>query len=128
METKTRVWESAWFYGHPISSYGLEHGYVDYRTLASAFDAILANELLEKTSEIGNWETMNGCDKLDDEVFQWYIIDDTGADILREWTDEILLYNEELDLWLWGVTHYGTAWDCVLTNIKIELEDGYADF
>lgn len=57
-----------------------------------------------------------------DEIFQYYIVDDNGAEILQE-ADEIVYYNEELDMYLWGVTHYGTGWDYVLTNIKIERED-----
>lgn len=52
------------------------------------------------------------------EVFQWYIIDDNGARICKE-SGEIVFYNEKLDLYLWGVTHWGTAWDYVLTDIKI---------
>lgn len=53
------------------------------------------------------------------DVFQWYIISDNGAEILKE-AGEIVFYNEELDMYVWGVTHYGTGWDYVLTNIKIE--------
>lgn len=55
-----------------------------------------------------------------DEVFQYFIIDGNGADILEHWTDEIVWYNETLDLYVWGVTHYGTSWDYVLTDIKCE--------
>ena len=33
------VIKSKWFYGHEVSPYGQENGYVDYRTLAQAFDA-----------------------------------------------------------------------------------------
>lgn len=54
------------------------------------------------------------------DVFQYYIISEAGAEILKEWTDEIVWYNEELDLYVWGVTHYGTSWDYVLTDIKIK--------
>lgn len=56
------------------------------------------------------------------EAFQYYIISSTGAEILRRWTDEIVYYNEDLDIYLWCVTHYGTSWDYVLTNIEIEEE------
>lgn len=52
------------------------------------------------------------------DIFQYYIISDSGAEILSEWTDEIVLYNEELNINLWCVTHYGTAWDYVLTDIE----------
>ena len=50
------------------------------------------------------------------EVFQWYIIDDNGAEICKEF-DEIVYYNETLDIYLWGVTHWGTSWDYVMTSI-----------
>ena len=51
------------------------------------------------------------------EVFQWFITDCAGADIL-ELNNEIIYYNETLGLYLWGVTHWGTSWDYVLTDIK----------
>lgn len=51
------------------------------------------------------------------EVYQWYIVDENGARICEEF-NEILYFNEKLDIYLWGVTHYGTSWDYVLTNIE----------
>lgn len=54
------------------------------------------------------------------EIYQYYIISDNGADILKRFTDEILYYIPVLDIYIWGITHYGTSWDYVLTNIKIE--------
>ena len=53
------------------------------------------------------------------EVFQWYIVDDWGAKLLQE-IDQIVYYNETLNIYLWGVTHYGTSWNYVLTNIAID--------
>ena len=167
-----KTWSSRYFYGNKISDYGLENGYVDYRTLAKAFDAVLANDLMSQTEGvIGWWEMESGgtdnseeielrqerIDELEtkllttedeeesakiqnlideeereislleeeqepDEVFQWFIVDDNGARILKEF-NEIVYYNEKLDLYLWGVTHFGTSWDYVLTNIKIELSE-----
>lgn len=144
------IHKSQYFCGHKISDYGLECGYVDYRTLAQAFNAILNNDVISKTSSIGYWEQVGGSeyyyedddcntiqqeeyDELSDEeqdkyseccreVFQWFIVDDNGAKILQELTDEVLYYNEELDMYLWGVTHYGTSWDYVLTNIKVSID------
>ena len=108
------------FYGNEVSEYGKENGYVDYKTLASAFDAVMANALIETTSRAGfYWEPLTE-DGYDAEVFQWFIIDRNGVDILSYWTDEIIYYCEELDLYLWGVTHFGTAWSYVLTDIEIE--------
>ena len=169
-----------YFYGNKISDYGLENGYVDYATLAKAFDAVLNNDIMAKTYDIGYWEQVSGMinnddaieeileeiesleekrndleekqadtdddnaydllsnqieevenkisileEKKDDleyenyetpEVFQMFIVDDAGADILKE-INEVVYYNEELDMYLWGVTHYGTAWSYVLTDI-----------
>lgn len=50
------------------------------------------------------------------EIFQFYIVDDNGAEILQE-INEIVFYNSALDVYLWGVTHWGTSWDYVLTDI-----------
>lgn len=57
------------------------------------------------------------------DVFQYYIISSQGAAILADYTDEIVWYNEDLDMYVWGVTHYGTSWDYVLTDIKIGETD-----
>lgn len=159
------------FYGNEISDYGKSNGYVDYRTLAKAFDAVLNNNIVEVTGW-ENWETENGSleyyedsdgnvydydeaqerieeleekqSELDEEseewaeiqadidalnesyyheIYQYYIISDNGAEILREWTNEIVLYNEELDLYVWGVTHWGTSWDYVLTDIQCNVSE-----
>ena len=163
-----------YFYGNEISEYGLEHGYVDYRALANSFDAVLSNDIMGKTYDIGYWEQVSGmidnseeieeidekieelenrldefeCETDEDieeykciesekeeleeekeelkrqeeeeqEIFQYYIVSDNGARILEE-ANEIVYYNEELDMYLWGVTHWGTSWDYVLTDIEID--------
>lgn len=157
--------EQKYYYGNPISEYGLENGRVDYGTLAKAFDAVLNNDIMNLTYDIGYWEQVSGIidnseeieeleekrDELeeenesspsqileneineineqieeleneqdnDPEVFQWFIVDDWGAKLLQD-ISEIVYYSEKLDMYLWGVTHYGTSWDYVLTNIKID--------
>lgn len=115
---------SIYFYGHKISNYGIESGYVDYNTLAKAFDAVLNNNIIENTYSIGCWEQISGY-KDDDveayyEIFQYYIISDNGVKILQE-ADEIVYYNNVLNMYVWGVTHWGTSWDYVLTNIELEV-------
>ena len=37
------------------------------------------------------------------EVFQWFIVGENGADIIKEYTDDPLYYNEELDMYLWWI-------------------------
>ena len=56
------------------------------------------------------------------EIFQYYIVDDNGARILEEF-GEIVFYNSELDMYVWGVTHYGTGWSYVLTSIPCEVDE-----
>ena len=172
-----KKWTSKYFYGNEISEYGLQNGYVDYRTLAKCGDMVLCNditklfyntigrdyvepeqvngyidnseeieELQEKLNDLKDLledaylidatieEIENQIDQLQEEIdelqeeqdnqqeiFQYYIIDDRLAEILQEWTNEIVYYIESLNIYVWGITHWGTSWDYVLTNIKIEL-------
>lgn len=157
--------DKKYYYGNAISDYGMKKGYVDYATLAKAFDAVLNNDIMNLTYDIGSWEQVSGIidntdeieeleekrDELEEEkesspsqileneineineqieeleseqdegqeVFQWFIVDDWGARLLQD-INEIVYYNEKLDMYLWGVTHYGTSWDYVLTSIKID--------
>lgn len=169
------------FYGNEASDYAKENNRLDYATLSKAFDGVLNNDIISKTSGIGYWETENGSEeyyednngniytyeekeerievleakieKLEtftrtaeieeeieeiqediealenahyDEIFQYFIISDNGAEILKNWTNEIVFYNEELDMYVWGVTHWGTSWDYVLTDIKLNCgEEAY---
>ena len=126
------IWRSEYFCGNKVSEYGLQHNRVDYRTLASAFQHVLNNEIIEATASIGCWEEVNGSEydeEIDEfqEVFQYFIISDTGYEILSSYTDEIVWYNETLDMYVWGVTHFGTSWDYVLTDIRIDLANKEED-
>lgn len=106
-----------YFCGNEISKYGQENNRLDYATFAKAFDCVLNNNIWEIGCDIGNgWELVNGSD-YDEEIFQWFIVSDAGAEMIQDYTDEILYYHEELDIYLWGVTHYGTSWDYVLMDI-----------
>jgi hypothetical protein len=122
-----------YFYGNEISEYGVQNNRVDYRALAKSFDAVLCNDITKLfyssiNGEYNEPELINGCDydsEADEynEIYQYYIIDYPGSEILKDYTNEIIYYLEYLDIYIWGVTHYGTAWDYVLTDIKID-EDG----
>lgn len=111
-------------YGHKVSDYALEHGYLDYLTLSKIVgDCVLNNYIMQYMGSLG-WELVNGGEMEDDEyyeIYQWFIITDSGAHFLEEYTDEIVYYNEELDMYLWGITHFGTSWDYVLTDIKLNI-------
>ena len=110
-------------YGHKVSEYGLKNGYLDYLTLSKIVgDCVLNNNVFEYAG-YGNWALENGLEEDDEgnyqEVYQYYIITGGGATTLMDLTDEIVYYNEELDMYLWGITHFGTSWDYVLTDIKL---------
>lgn len=177
---RSRAVSGEWFYGHEVSDYGKENGYVDYRTLASAFDAVMNNNIMGDLENAGFYfdpvqdgssdysdeidELREAADALRDqstektdaadeaeeagdaaeaeklrteaddleaeqnppEIFQFFIVDDAGAEIIQEWTDDPLFYCEALDLYIWGVTHWGTSWDYVLTDIRINAgEEAY---
>ena len=119
------------FYGNEASDYAKENGFLDYATLAKSFDAVLNNNIMQVMAEIGYWEIENGSDYNEEteeyeDIFQYYIISDEGARILKDWTDEIVFYNEELDMYVWGVTHFGTEWSHVLTDIQLNCgEEAY---
>ena len=46
-----------------------------------------------------------------EEIFQWYIVQDPS--FIMEHTNEPVFHDEELDLYVWGITHFGTSWDYV---------------
>lgn len=162
------------FCGNEASDYAKENGYLDYATFAKAFDAVLNNDIMHKTIEIGYWEQKNDfiynsdeikeliereeelesilsdminedkenteeyqkieeeynnvIEKIEElqeeeenqqEIFQYFIVSDNGAEIIKQYTNDPLFYNEELDIYVWGITHYGTGWDYVLTDVKL---------
>ena len=109
-------------FGFKVSEYGKENGYLDYRTLSQIVgDSVLNNAIVSYIGQY-EWELVNGCEEDEDgwyEVYQYYIISDPGFRFLEEYTDEIVYYHAELDMYVWGITHFGTSWDYVLTGIKL---------
>lgn len=179
------IWTSKYFYGNEISKEGQENGFVDYATLAKAFEHVMNNDLranlesvgYEFTIESGFVDNSEEIEKIEEEleeledkittledeeeganlenkarinedldelyskrvdledekdelertqgttreIFQEFIITSPGAEILEE-MGEIVFYCDVLDLYIWGVDHWGTSWDYVPTNIKLELD------
>lgn len=103
-------------FGVKVSNYGLENGYLDYKTLSKIIgDCILNNVIRAETME--DWEIISG--EFKEMVFQDYIISEYGYKLLSELTDELVFYNEKLDIFVWAITHLGTSWDYVLTDVEI---------
>ena len=78
---------------------------------------ILCNELPNVFPEM--WEYIENGSEYDEEndeyteIFQYYIIDPCTAERLKEHTNEIIYYIEKLDIYVLGVTHWGTGWSHV---------------
>lgn len=118
LEKEVKVYDGK-VYGHKVSKYGLDNGYLDYYTLSEIVgDCVLNNNIFQETG-YENWEMVSGFEGEYEEVYQYYIISDYGYQMLEELTDEIVYYNESLDMYLWGITHFGTSWDYVLTDVKL---------
>lgn len=112
-------------FGHEVSKYGLENGYLDYLTFSKIVGDMILNNYIFQETGYENWQLDSGEEENEDgylyDVYQYYIITAAGARFLEEYTDEIVYYNEDLDMYLWGITHFGTSWDYVLTDIKLYI-------
>ena len=106
-------------FGIEVSAYAKEKGYLDFRTLAKMLeDVILNNSIRSETlGVIGEWEIVNG--EFNEMIMQDFIISKYGFDILKEYTDEVVFYNERLGVYVWGVSRWGTGWAYELTNVKL---------
>lgn len=111
---------------------------VSYAELAERVgDCILNNELQNQLAGEYEFELVNGddqycyrhedktecaandteCDYESIDVYQTYIIEKSGADYLARKTNEIVYFCEKLEVYLWGITHFGTGWSAVFTDI-----------
>ncbi len=123
-----------------------KNGYITYSTLADYVGSmVLCNNIIDRygdTLEVENGDletyfngeyeeiTREEYEELEDngeqcysepvDIYQYYIITSSGADFLERYTDEIVFYDNQLDIYVWGITHYGTSWDYVFTNIPVK--------
>lgn len=105
-----------------LNDYEKENKYLSYANLFYDNDAlILCNNIINRyeylTLENGN--DYNEEEDTYEEVYQYYIIDDDTAKRLIDNTDELIYYDNELDIYILGVTHFGTNWHYVLTDFKL---------
>ena len=100
------------FWGHELNDIEIKNKRLSYATMAKCFNAVLCNNITEIDPNIKKSET----------IFQWFIVDENAKWILEK-ANEPLFYSDKLDCYIWGVTHYGTAWSHVLTSL--ELDDDF---
>ena len=116
MEHTIEIWNGK-IYGYQVSEYGLKKGYLDYLTLSKMVGGCILNNTL-RDQTMYDWEIVNGSFK--EMVFQDHIISEYGYKVLKQYTDELVMYNEQFDIYIWCITHWGTSWDYVLTNVKLK--------
>lgn len=125
-----------------VSEHGLDNGYCDYRSLSNRLDAMILNNDIFKAGDFEAWNPIdedliysigeNNREEEEEEVefydtyldiledtYQWYMVNHRDAMVLTDF-QQVVIYNEDLNVYLWCVGHFGTSWDYVLTNIKIE--------
>lgn len=66
-------------------------------------DMVLANEMTLRQLQIINGDICVG-----ETVFQFYII--SNPEFLLKFTDELVFYDDELCLYVWGIKHFGKSW------------------
>ncbi len=112
---------------------------ISYQELARRVgDCILNNEIMSELAGEYEFELFNGedsycykhetkeecqkdsdvCDYESHDVYQTYIITEGGAEYLQSVSNEIVYHCEKLNIYLWGITHFGTSWSGVSTQIK----------
>lgn len=92
----------------------------------SAPAMVLCNDITKLFYNPYNPEIFNGSDYIEEdgeeyeiEVFQYYIIPYSMAQWLKKHTDQLIYCIDELDMYILGVTHYGTNWDYVTTTFIV---------
>ena len=103
-------------FGFDVSAYGREKGYLDYRTLANMLEDLVPNNLIRDATLL-DWKIVSGTFK--EMVMQDFIITQFGYELLKKYTDELVFYNEKLDMYIWAATHLDHGWAYVLTDVKL---------
>lgn len=120
-----------------LSEYEKEHQKISFKRLFNKLftNAVLCNNIIklfytEIHGKLSDPEFIIGTDydKENDEdiyVYQYFIVDfnEYTYSKMKEYAEQlgnefILYYIEELDMYIVGITHWGTGWDYVLTDIE----------
>ena len=120
-----------------LSEYEKEHQKISFKRLFNKLftNAVLCNNIIklfytEIHGKLSDPEFIIGTDydKENDEdiyVYQYFIVDfnEYTYSKMEEYAEQlgnefILYYIAELDMYIVGVTHWGTSWDYVLTDIE----------
>lgn len=120
-----------------LNEYEKEHNKISFKRLINKLftDLILCNDITKLFyNEIGGKycepEFIIGNDydeenEIQVDVYQYFVVDFNSYtySLFEQYAEQlgnefILYYIEELDLYILGVTHFGTGWNYVLTDIE----------
>lgn len=91
---------------------------ISYQELAKNENIILCNTITNFTLEPYCGYDYDEEDDYYYDIYQYYLIEERFAEYLARATSEIVYYCPELELYVWGVTHFGTPWSGVYLNVK----------
>lgn len=111
-------------YFDDVSEMAREENRLDYASMVDwCTDGHMVGLNVSPWKMAEDWERQCESDEDDEddyEVFQCFIISDNAAQFFMQFTNELIYYSEELDMYILGVTHLGTAWSYVMTEWKLE--------
>ena len=90
---------------------------------------IMNNDIIPNLMNKGFYfDIENGTDYNEEEdyyydVYQYYIIGSGDAERLTAYTNELVYYCYDLDMYVLGVCHFGTPWNGVPANWKDNIEE-----
>ena len=117
-----------------IGYWEIENGFIDNTEEIEELEMHIEELYIELEETLSDEEKENLEEEIEDcseqidrlseeqntEIFQYRIVDERGAALIKEYTNESLLYNDELNMYVWGVPLYGGHWEDACTNIPCE--------
>lgn len=107
------------------------YGNLSFATLCKLCftDMVLCNDIqnIDDYSIYDNMEYEKNEDDEDDdeypEIYQWFIVDTYDYWFEQYKENFVMTYSDKLNVWILCVTHWGTSWDYVATDVKIIEEE-----
>lgn len=59
------------------------------------------------------------------DIYQYFFLDDNLAELLLQYSDEIVFYDSNTECYIWGITHFGTSWTIVPFTWHDEKQTDY---
>lgn len=105
------------------------YGNLSFSTLCDLCftDMVLCNDIqnIEDYSIYDNMEYERNEDDEDEypEIYQWFIVEPDDYWFEQYKNNFVITYSDKLNVWILCVTHFGTSWDYVATDVKIIDEE-----